>query len=53
MRKHDKNKTNKTRIYLFSNAYTYLSNLYIYIILYHMCYIVIYFVYQKLALTEK
>ena len=53
MRKHDKNKTDKKKIYLYSNAYTYLSNLYIYIILYHMCYIVIYFVYQKLALTEK
>ena len=52
MRKHDKNKTDKTRIYLYSNAYTYLSDLYSYII-YHMFYIVMYFAYQKLALTEK
>ena len=54
MRKHDTNKTKNVRIYLYSNAYTYLLNLYcIYIKLYHTFYIVILFCMSKTSIDRK
>ena len=51
MRKHDKN---KTRVYLYSNVYTYLLNLfYIYITLYHIFYIIILFYISKTSIVRK
>ena len=54
MRKHDTNKTKNVRIYLYSNAYTCLLNLYcICIKLYHIFYIVILFCMSKTSIERK